>query len=580
MTKIFGGGTPSTSKSEYWDGDVVWLSPSDLPPIGVISYVSNSSRKISKAGLAASSANLLPKGAVVYSSRASIGKVGICDVELATNQGFVNFICGPELNTKFLAYVLVKMTPEIEMLSNSTTFKEVSRTSIKNLEIPVPPLDEQKRIVSILDRAEALRRKRKEAIRLLDEHIKSVFLEMFGDPATNPKKLRQSKIKDMGRVVTGNTPPRSNKDSYGHHIEWIKSDNINNDQCIATTAEEWLSKEGASRARIVPAGSVLVTCIAGSKSCIGNSGLVDREVTFNQQINAIVPNEDIDSYFLFMQINLSKILFQKAATSGMKGLLSKGKFCEIELLNPKVSDQRSFADQFIKCENLRKKMLLQSEELDNQFSVLVQQAFAGNLVEAKVVEKENARKNMFDMLQVVGAVVEGFCKTNYQYGEMVIAKCVYLLQNVFDVPLGISFAKHNFGPYDNNIKKAVFNGIKQKYFAKDSYASIILGEKAGTLINKNYPLLEKSRVALGELLPQIKKMNARQIELLATICKIIQDSKSTDLEIVWKEMEDWKTTKRDTTSKADLLTKDGTAKYLAFIKARNWHQKLLNNPPN
>jgi type I restriction enzyme, S subunit len=113
VAKIVGGSTPSTSRSDYWNGSIVWLSPTDLPPIGVISSISNSAKKITQEGLEGSSAVLLPKGTVVFSSRASIGKIGICEVELATNQGFVNFICGDELHPKFLAYTLLKMTPRL-----------------------------------------------------------------------------------------------------------------------------------------------------------------------------------------------------------------------------------------------------------------------------------------------------------------------------------------------------------------------------------------------------------------------------------------------------------------------------------
>lgn len=144
VTTIVGGGTPKTKIAEYWGEDVVWLSPTDLPPIGVISRVNNSRKKISELGLSKSSAKLLPAGSVVFSTRASIGKIALADVELSTNQGFTNFIVNESLDNLYLCWVLKKSTPEIETLSNSTTFKEVSKTAIKNFEIPVPKLRVQK----------------------------------------------------------------------------------------------------------------------------------------------------------------------------------------------------------------------------------------------------------------------------------------------------------------------------------------------------------------------------------------------------------------------------------------------------
>lgn len=180
---VIGGGTPKTKVSEYWDGEVVWLSPIDLPPIGEISFVSDSRKKITDLGLQKSSAKLLPKGSVVYSTRASIGKIAIAEVPLSTNQGFTNFICNEQISNYFLCYALKHFNKNIEELSNSTTFKEVSKTAIKSFKIPLPPLEEQKRIVAKID---GLFAKIDKAISLTEESLKqaknllpSVLKEVF-----------------------------------------------------------------------------------------------------------------------------------------------------------------------------------------------------------------------------------------------------------------------------------------------------------------------------------------------------------------------------------------------------------------
>jgi type I restriction enzyme S subunit len=125
---------------------------------------------------------------------------------------------------------------------------------------------------------------------MADELLQSAFLDRFGDPLTNKKGLPTAPINELGRVVTGNTPPRANPENYGNAIEWIKSDNINTPEHFLTPADEYLSEVGKLQGRTVPAGSTLVTCIAGSPSVIGNAALADREVAFNQQINAVVPD--------------------------------------------------------------------------------------------------------------------------------------------------------------------------------------------------------------------------------------------------------------------------------------------------
>jgi len=152
-----------------------------------IADVSDTSGKITEEGLAAISAQLLPVGTVLFSSRATIGKLGISRVPLATNQGFANFIPKNFVDAKYLAYCLLHYTAEITALAGSTTFKEVTKTALKKFKIPLPALSEQRRIVEILDQADALRKKRAEADAKAARILPALFYKMFGDPATNPK---------------------------------------------------------------------------------------------------------------------------------------------------------------------------------------------------------------------------------------------------------------------------------------------------------------------------------------------------------------------------------------------------------
>ena len=220
--------------------------------------------------------------------------------------------------------------------------------AVAEINIPLPPLEEQKRIAAILDKADSIHRKRQQAIKLADEFLRAVFLDMFGDPVTNPKGFPTKKLSEFTTITTGNTPSRSEPKYYGDHIEWIKSDNINTPSHFLTKATEYLSIEGCSISRTAPAGSTLVTCIAGSFDCIGNAAYADREVAFNQQINALTPKQDINRWFLYALVLMSKKAFQAASTNAMKGMLSKGRMGEIELILPCVGLQEKFEEHFIK----------------------------------------------------------------------------------------------------------------------------------------------------------------------------------------------------------------------------------------
>ncbi len=266
-----------------------------------------------------------------------------------------------------------------KITKNSVNQSSFTVPNFKGLKIPLPPLEEQKRIASILDKADAVRRKRQQTISLTDQLLRSVFLDMFGDPLTNPKKIETVKMSEIGQIITGNTPSRKKPEYYGDDVEWIKSDNINTPHHFLTKAEEYLSDKGLLVGRTVPNNSILVTCIAGSKDCIGNTAIANRTVAFNQQINAIVPNERILTLFLYAQLAFNKRLVQKTSTESMKGMVSKSKFSDIEVLLPPKQDQEKYAKYFLKALSKIEAMKVTENIYNNLFNSLTQQALNGEL---------------------------------------------------------------------------------------------------------------------------------------------------------------------------------------------------------
>ena len=182
VTEIVSGGTPKSEVLEYWDGDVLWITPKDMGQAKTI-FVSNTSRTISRLGLQKSSAKLIPKNSVILSTRAPIGHLIINVQEMATNQGCRGLIPKNNLDTKFLFYFLKSNIKLLNDLGTGTTFKELSRNALEKIKIPVPPIEEQKRIVEILDKAfegiaqaEAnTRRNLINARELFDSYLNQVF---------------------------------------------------------------------------------------------------------------------------------------------------------------------------------------------------------------------------------------------------------------------------------------------------------------------------------------------------------------------------------------------------------------------
>ena len=154
ICQVISGGTPSRNIPEYFGGDIPWFTPTEIPK-EKIEILLNSQENINELGYKKSSAKLLPKGTVLLTSRATIGLIGIAGKEVTTNQGFANFICNEKLlDNWFLAFWLHSRVGLIKSLSSGTTFKEISKTSIRNLDIPLPPLEEQKQIAALFQSIE------------------------------------------------------------------------------------------------------------------------------------------------------------------------------------------------------------------------------------------------------------------------------------------------------------------------------------------------------------------------------------------------------------------------------------------
>ena len=149
VARVVAGGTPKTSVLEYWDGDIPWVTPKDLA-LSESLWINAGERFITDYGLAKSAAALLPRGTVLWSSRAPIGLVAIANNQIATNQGFKSFVPGEELDSEYLAYFLIHQRPILEMMGVGATFKEVSAKRAAEIMVPLPPLGEQKRIAEIL----------------------------------------------------------------------------------------------------------------------------------------------------------------------------------------------------------------------------------------------------------------------------------------------------------------------------------------------------------------------------------------------------------------------------------------------
>lgn len=243
VCEIVSGNTPKTGIAEYWDGDIDWITPAELTDETYV--IKESKRKITYAAVQKTGLKSFPKGTVILSSRAPIGKVAIAGKEMYCNQGFKNFICSDQIDNRYLYWYLKGNTDYLNSLGRGATFKEISKTIVENIEILLPDIDEQINCSDILKKCWDLILKQREQIKIYDELIKSRFVEMFGDPVNNPFEWEKVSLSELAEIKIGPFGSLLHKDDYiedGHPLvnpSHIKDGKIITDNKLTISDEKF-----------------------------------------------------------------------------------------------------------------------------------------------------------------------------------------------------------------------------------------------------------------------------------------------------------------------------------------------------
>ena len=329
----------------------------------------------------------LRDGDILVSSANSWNLVGKCCwvPELpgrATFGGFVSVlrVHAPALDPRY-AYWWFESSRTQQVVRSfgrrTTSISNLDLARCLRLRIPLPALEEQRRIARVLDAADALNARCRDSSALTQPLLHAAFAAMFGHPSGQSRWPR-APVGDVAHVITGNTPPRAVAGNFGDFIGWIKNGNVRRDQPFVTTPDEGLSTVGAAKARIVDAGTVLVTCISGSPAQIGRVAITDTRVAFNQQINAIV-SDAVDPRFLCTQLRMAPTRLRRLSSGGMKGMISKSALEGFELMLPPLDEQRRFGEVFDRIEAARVQSTRRNAESSALVASLQRRAFSGAL---------------------------------------------------------------------------------------------------------------------------------------------------------------------------------------------------------
>ena len=374
LGKIQSGGTPSSKHPEYFAGNIPWIGTTALN--GGLLDDKDAVKLITKEAVSQSATKLVPAGSIMVGTRVGVGKVGINLVPMCTSQDVVSIVDINEhiWNKEYISLALQYAAPRLAAQAQGATITGITSRILKDVTIPVRKATDQAAVVAKLNLLKGLTHSVEIYLTDLQTLVKSRFIEMFGDPGTSNPQWAKAPLGVECKIITGNTPSRKCLENYGDFLEWVKTDNINSAGSINPSSES-LSVKGAEKARIVDAGTILMTCIAGSVKSIGRVGLTDRRIAFNQQINAIVPGPNYLPEYLLWAFKLSKDYLCRDINMQLKGILNKTALSAKEYAIPPLPLQREFAGFAERAAKLEFVAQRQIEKLQMLYDSLAQEYF-------------------------------------------------------------------------------------------------------------------------------------------------------------------------------------------------------------
>ncbi len=387
---------PQRDKPKEFSGTIPWCRIEDFD--GRYLYKSKSDKCVSDELISSMPLRVFPINTVIVSCSADLGRCAIIKEPLVTNQTFIGLVPKEEIYPEYLHYLMGSMADYLNKIATGATIKYLSKKKFQNLEIPIPPLPEQKQIVAILDKAFAAIDQARANIEKNIENAKELFQsklnEIFSQPALSgaegkgdgdalslSKGWEEKSLGELSFLKSGGTPSRSKKEYWeGGTIPWYSSGELNN--TYTEQPERHITKLGLenSNARVFPKGSLLVGMY---DTAALKMSIIDRDATFNQAIVGIEPNDAINLIFIMRSINSQKAEILSLRRGVRQKNLNQSKIKAITIGLPEKSIQNKIVSDLELIQN--KQMLIEShyqqklDNLDDLKKSILQKAFSGEL---------------------------------------------------------------------------------------------------------------------------------------------------------------------------------------------------------
>ena len=269
VCSISTGGTPARTRQDFFGGGIPWVKIGDM----VDGVVRHTEETISQAGLDNSSAKIFERGTVLISIFATIGRTAILDIDAATNQAIAGITPNEALDSNYLRYYLDSKHRVLNALARGAAQPNINQRILKSLQIPLPALEEQRRLVDLLSRAEGIVRLRREAQRKAAELVPALFLDMFGDPASNPKGWPVVTLGELLGACDYGTSKKASPDDEGVPVLRMGNVSFEGDLLLDSLKHVVLDESELER-QSLESGDLLFNR-TNSKELVGKTGLWD-----------------------------------------------------------------------------------------------------------------------------------------------------------------------------------------------------------------------------------------------------------------------------------------------------------------
>ena len=341
---IKSGGTPTRSNSTYWEnGNIPWVKISDFKD----SFIDNTEEYITQEGLDNSSAKIIKKGSILFTIFATLGEVAILNIDATTNQAVAALTLTDEsVKQKYLYYFLCSLKDYVNNIGRGVAQNNINLKILKNIDIPIPNIDNQNKIIKTLDCVNYMIDCKKQQLLKYDELVKSRFIEMFGDPMTNPKKWPVYELSKYIRFLTsGSRGWAKYFTDEGEYFITIK--NVKNCQITLDEVQHIVPPDNAEARRTkVQEGDLLISITAD----LGRTGVVSKEIAdyggyINQHLTCVRLNQAyVRPLYVayFMESDAGKKQFQSKNQSAVKAGLNFNSINTLHLIVPPVELQDTF----------------------------------------------------------------------------------------------------------------------------------------------------------------------------------------------------------------------------------------------